>query len=177
MLKYIEEARKNIDHSSRKEGGDQELTPDSLAAAMRLAHGSYEAFNNQTAAGRLQGRENLHKSIAILPMPAAFADLARAYLSEDDRAKALEIASAGQQQFPDSFEIRQVMDMMKSDEKLALSHQSSRGHVCSVLSLSRRLGSTLVADAMRGAQPMSRSIFIIASAGWGCLASSASSLP
>ncbi|MGA7403652.1 MAG: hypothetical protein WBW67_02510, partial [Pseudolabrys sp.] len=48
----------------------------------------------------------------------AFADLARAYISEGDRAKALEIANTGQQQYPDSFEIRQVMDMMKSDEKL-----------------------------------------------------------
>ena len=172
VLKYIEEARKKdpiVTLQVKSEKGEvKQVTPDSLAAAMRLAHGSYEAFNNQTAAGRLQGRENLHKSIAILPMPAAFADLARAYLSEDDRAKALEIASAGQQQFPDSFEIRQVMDMMKSDEKLG-AKPTNRRVVMFVLGFLLFLGGWVVlwvADAMRGAQPMSRSIFIIASAGW-----------
>ena len=54
-------------------------------------------------------------------MPVAFADLARAYISENDRAKALEITSAGQQQFPDSFEIRQVMDMMNRIKNLVRS--------------------------------------------------------
>ena len=85
VLKYIEEARKKdpsvtLQVKSGK-GEVKQVTPDSLAAAMYLAHGSYEAFNDQTAAGRLRGREHLHKSIAILPMPVAFADLARAYIS------------------------------------------------------------------------------------------------
>jgi hypothetical protein len=135
---------------------------------MYLAHGSYEAFNDQTAAGRLRGREHLHKSIAILPMPVAFADLARAYISEGDRAKALEIANTGQQQYPESFEIRQVMDKMKSDEKLGAKPTNRRVAVF-VLGFLLFLGGWVVlwvADAMRGAQPMSRSIFIIAGAGW-----------
>ncbi|MGB9350107.1 MAG: hypothetical protein WCB61_09480, partial [Pseudolabrys sp.] len=93
--------------------------------------------------------------------------LARAYISEGDRAKALEIANTGQQQYPDSFEIRQVMDMMKSDEKLGAKPTNRRVVMCSWFSsLSRRLGILWVADAMRGAQPMSRSIFIMAGAGW-----------
>ncbi|MGA7038149.1 MAG: hypothetical protein WBZ08_07110, partial [Pseudolabrys sp.] len=113
-------------------------------------------------------REHLHKSIAILPMPVAFADLARAYISEGDRAKALEIANTGQQQYPDSFEIRQVMDMMKSDEKLG-AKPTNRRVVMFVLGFLLFLGGWVVlwvADAMRGAQPMSRSIFIMAGAGW-----------
>ena len=148
VLKYIEEARKkdpSVTLEVKSEKGEvKQVTPDSLAAAMHLAHGSYEAFNDQTAAGRLRGREHLHKSIAILPMPVAFADLARVYISEGDRAKALEIANTGQQQYPDSFEIRQVMDMMKSDEKLGAKPTNRRVVMCSWFSsFSRRLGSTL----------------------------------
>ena len=172
VLKYSEEARKkdpSVTLEVKSEKGEvKQVTPDSLAAAMRLAHGSYEAFNNQTAAGRLQGQENLHKSIAILPMPAAFADLTRAYIAEGDRAKALEIANAGQQQFPDSFEIRQVMDMMKSDEKLG-AKPTNRRVVMFVLGFLLFFGGWVVlwvADAMRGTQPMSRAIFVIAGAGW-----------
>ena len=172
VLKYIEEARKkdpNVSLEVKSEKGEvKQVTPDSLAAAMYLAHGSYEAFNDQTAAGRLRGREHLHKSIAILPMPVAFADLARAYISEGDRAKALEITNTGQQQYPESFEIRQVMDMMKSDEKLG-AKPTNRRVVVFVLGFLLFLGGWVVlwvADAMRGAQPMSRSIFIIAGAGW-----------
>lgn len=148
VLKYIEEARKkdpSVTLEVKSEKGEvKQVTPDSLAAAMHLAHGSYEAFNDQTAAGRLRGREHLHKSIAILPMPVAFADLARAYISEGDRAKALDIANTGQQQYPESFEIREVMDMMKSDEKLGAKPTNRRVVMCSWFSsLSRRLGSTL----------------------------------
>ena len=110
VLKYTEQARKkdpSVTLQVKSEEGEvKQVTPDSLAAAIHLAHGSYEAFNAETGAGRLRGREHLHKSIAIHPMPGAFADLARAYLSENDRAKALEIANAGQQQYPDSFEIQ-----------------------------------------------------------------------
>jgi hypothetical protein len=151
-----------------EKGEVKQVTPDSLAAAMYRAHGSYEAINDQTAAGRLRGREHLHKSIAILPMPVAFADLARAYISENDRAKALEIASAGQQQYPDSFEIRQVMDMMKSDKKLG-AKPTNRRVVMLVLGALLFLGGWIVlwvADAMRGGQPMSKTIFVIAGAGW-----------
>jgi hypothetical protein len=172
VLKYIEEARKkdpSVTLEVKSEKGEvKQVTPDSLAAAMYLAHGSYEAFKDQTAAGRLRGREHLHKSIAILPMPEAFADLARAYISEGDRAKALEIANTGQQQYPESFEIRQVMDMMKSDEKLG-AKPTNRRVVMFVLGFLLFLGGWVVlwvADAMRGAQPMSRSIFIVAGAGW-----------
>ena len=172
VLKYIEEARKKDPSATLQvksgKGEVKQVTPDSLAAAMYLAHGSYEAFNDQTAAGRLRGREHLHKSIAILPMPVAFADLARAYISENDRAKALEIASAGQQQYPDSFEIRQVMDMMKSDKKLG-AKPTNRRVVMLVLGALLFLGGWIVlwvADATRGGQPMSKPIFVIAGAGW-----------
>ena len=172
VLKYTEQARKkdpSVTLQVKSEKGEvKQVTPDSLVAAMYLAHGSYEAFNDQTAAGRLRGREHLHKSIAILPMPVAFADLARAYISEGDRAKALDIANSGQQQYPESFEIRQVMDMMKSDEKLG-AKPTNRRVVVFVLGFLLFLGGWVVlwvADAMRGAQPMSRSIFIIAGAGW-----------
>ena len=172
VLKYTEQARKkdpSVTLQVKSEKGEvEQVTPDSLAAAMHLAHGSYEAFNATTGADRLRGREHLHKSIAIHPMPVAFADLARAYLSENDRAKALEIAKAGQQQYPNSFEIRQVMDMMKSDEKLG-AKPTNRRVVVFGLGFLLFLGGWVVlwvADAMRGAQPMSRSIFIIAGAGW-----------
>ena len=101
-------------------------------------------------------------------MPLAFADLARAYLSENDRAKALEIAKAGQQQYPDSFEIRQVMDMMTSDEKLGAKPSNRRGvlFVLSVLLLFGGFAVIYVADAFRGAQPMSKAIFFTAGACW-----------
>ena len=172
MLKYTEEARKkdpSVTLEVKSEKGEvEQVTPDSLAAAIHLAHGSYEAFNAQTGAGRLRGREHLHKSIAIHPMPVAFADLARAYLSENDRAKALEIAKAGQQQYPDSFEIRQVMDMMTSDEKLG-AKPSNRRVVLFVLSVLLFFGGFVVlyvADAIRGAQPMSKAIFVTAGACW-----------
>jgi hypothetical protein len=172
VLKYTEQARKKdpgVTLQVKSEKGEvEQVTPDSLAAAMYLAHGSYEAFNDQTAAGRLRGREHLHKSIAILPMPVAFADLARAYLSENDRTKALEIAKAGQQQYPDSFEIRQVMDKMTSDEKLG-AKPSNRRRLLIVLSVFLILGGLVVlyvADAIRGAQPMSKAIFVTAGACW-----------
>ena len=62
VLKYIEEARKkdpNVSLEVKSEKGEvKQVTPDSLAAAMYLAHGSYEAFNDQTAAGRLRGRDD-----------------------------------------------------------------------------------------------------------------------
>jgi hypothetical protein len=101
-------------------------------------------------------------------MPGAFADLARAYLSENDRAKALEIANAGQLQYPDSFEIRQVMDMMKSNEELG-AKPSNRRMVMFVLGALLFLGGFVViyvADAIRGAQPMPKAIFVVAGAGW-----------
>ena len=172
VLKYIEEARKkdpNVSLEVKSEKGEvKQVTPDSLAAAMYLAHGSYEAFNDQTAAGRLRGREHLHKSIAILPMPVAFADLARAYISEGDRAKALDIANSGQQQYPESFEIRQVMDMMKSDEKLGAKPSNRRGvlYVLSVILIFGGFVVYFVADALRGAQPMSKAIVVTAGACW-----------
>ena len=101
-------------------------------------------------------------------MPVAFADLARAYLSENDRVKALEIAKAGQQQYPDSFEIRQVMDMMTSDEKLGAKPSNRRGilFVLSFLLLFGGFAVFYVADAIRGAQPMSKAIIITAGACW-----------
>ena len=101
-------------------------------------------------------------------MPLAFADLARAYLSENDRAKALEIAKAGQQQYPDSFEIRQVMDMMTSDEKLGAKPRNRRGvlYVLSVLLIFGGFAVYYVADAIRGAQPMSRAIVFTVGACW-----------
>jgi hypothetical protein len=101
-------------------------------------------------------------------MPGAFADLARAYLSENDRAKALEIANVGQQQYPDSFEIRQVMDMMKSNEELG-AKPSNRRVVMFVLGALLFLGGFVaiyVADAIRGTQPMPKAIFVVAGAGW-----------
>lgn len=172
VLKYTEQARKkdpSVTLQVKSEKGEvEQVTPDSLAAAIHLAHGSYEAFNAKTGADRLRGREHLHKSIAIHPMPVAFADLARAYLSENDRAKALEIAKAGQQQYPDSFEIRQVMDMMTSDEKLGAKPSNRRG-VLFVLSVLLILGGFVVlyvADAIRGAEPMSKAIFVTAGACW-----------
>jgi hypothetical protein len=151
-----------------EKGEVKQVTPDSLAAAIHLAHGSYEAFNAETAAGRLRGREHLHKSIAIHPMPEAFADLTRAYLSDNDRAKALEIAKAGQQQYPESFEIRQVMDMMTSDEKLG-AKPSNRRMVLFVLGAILFIGGFAllwVADLFRGAQPTPKAIFVMAGAGW-----------
>ena len=172
VLKYIEEARKkdpNVSLEVKSEKGEvKQVTPDSLAAAMYLAHGSYEAFNDQTAAGRLRGREHLHKSIAILPMPVAFADLARAYISEGDRAKALDIANSGQQQYPESFEIRQVMDMMTSDEKLGAKSSNRRVvlYVLSILLFCGGFSVLWVADLIRGAQPMPRAMFVMAGAGW-----------
>jgi hypothetical protein len=172
VLKYTEQAREKdpgVALEVKGEKGEvEQVTPDSLAAAMYLAHGSYEAFNDQTAAGRLRGREHLHKSIAIHPMPLAFADLARAYLSENDRAKALEIANAGQQQYPDNFEIRKIMDMMKSDEKLG-AKPSNRRMVLFVLSALLFFGgfvAVYVADVMRGAQPMPQAIIVTVGAGW-----------
>jgi hypothetical protein len=172
VLKYTEQARKKDPSVTlqvkSEEGKVKQVTPDSLAAAIHLAHGSYEALNAETGAGRLRGREHLHKSIAIHPMPGAFADLARAYLSENDRAKALEIANAGQQQYPDSFEIRQVMDMMKSNEELG-AKPSNRRMVMFVLGALLFLGGFVViyvADAIRGAQPMPKAIFVVAGAGW-----------
>jgi hypothetical protein len=101
-------------------------------------------------------------------MPVAFADLARAYISENDRAKALEIASAGQQQYPDSFEIRQVMDMMKSDKKLGAKPTNRRVVMLVVGALLFLGGFVLLfaADVIRAGQPMSRSIIIMAGAGW-----------
>ena len=172
VLKYTEEARKKdprVTLQVQSEKGEvKQVTPDSLAAAIHLAHGSYEAFNAETAAGRLRGREHLHKSIAIHPMPVAFADLTRAYLSDNDRAKALEIANAGQQQYPESFEIRQVMDMMTSDEKLG-AKPSNRRLVLFVLGAILFMGGFVVlwvADLIRGAQPMSKEIFVMAGAAW-----------
>ena len=172
VLTYTEEARKKDPSVTlqvkSKEGEVEQVTPDSLAAAIHLAHGSYEAFNAETGAGRLRGREHLHKSIAIHPMPLAFADLARAYLSENDRAKALEIANAGQQQYPDNFEIRKIMDMMKSDEKLG-AKPSNRRMVLFVLSALLFFGgfvAVYVADVMRGAQPMPQAIIVTVGAGW-----------
>jgi hypothetical protein len=172
VLKYTEQARKkdpSVTLEVKSEDGEvKQVTPDSLAAAIHVAHGSYEAFNAETGAGRLRGREHLHKSIAIHPMPGAFADLARAYLSENDRAKALEIANAGQLQYPDSFEIRQVMDMMKSNEELG-AKPSNRRMVMFVLGALLFLGGFVViyvADAIRGAQPMPKAIFVVAGAGW-----------
>ena len=172
VLKYTEQAREKDPSVTlqvkSKEGEVEQVTPDSLAAAIHLTHGSYEAFNAETGAGRLRGREHLHKSIAIHPMPLAFADLARAYLSENDRAKALEIAKAGQQQYPDSFEIRQVMDMMTSDEKLGAKPRNRRGvlYVLSVLLIFGGFAVYYVADAIRGAQPMSRAIVFTVGACW-----------
>ena len=172
VLKYTEEARKKdprVTLQVQSEKGEvKQVTPDSLAAAIHLAHGSYEAFNAETAAGRLRGREHLHKSIAIHPMPVAFADLTRAYLSDNDRAKALEIANAGQQQYPESFEIRQVMDMISSDEKLG-AKPSNRRLVLFVLGAILFMGGFVVlwvADLIRGAQPMSKEIFVMAGAAW-----------
>ena len=172
VLKYTEQARKkdpSVTLQVKSEKGEvKQVTPDSLAAAIHLAHGSYEAFNAKTGAGRLRGREHLHKSIAIHPMPVAFADLARAYLSDNDRAKALEIANAGQQQYPDSFEIRQVLDLMESDEKLGAKPTNPRG-ILYVIGALLFLGATaalFVADAIRGASPMPRWIFVMAGAGW-----------
>jgi ATPases with chaperone activity, ATP-binding subunit len=180
VLKYIEEARKkdpSVTLEVKSEKGEvKQVTPDSLAAAMHLAHGSYEAFNDQTAAGRLRGREHLHKSIAILPTACSIRR-SRACLHIRRRPReGPEIANTGQQQFPDSFEIRQVMDMMKSDEKLG-AKPTNRRVVMFVLGFLLFLGGWVVlwvADAMRGAQPMSRSIFIVAGAGWvlGILCSS-----
>ena len=172
VLKYTEEARKKdpsvtLQVQSGK-GEVKRVTPDSLAAAIHLAHGSYEAFNAETAAGRLRGRERLHKSIAIHPMPVAFVELTRAYLSDNDRAKALEIANAGQQQYPESFEIRQVMDMMTSDEKLG-ANPTNRHLVLFVLGAILFIGGFAViwvADLIRGAQPMPKAIFVMAGAGW-----------
>ena len=172
VLKYTEQARKkdpSVTLQVKSERGEvKQVTPDSLAAAIHRAHGSYEAFNAGTGAGRLRGREHLHKSIAIHPMPVAFADLARAYLSENDRAKALEIAKAGQQQYPDSFEIRQVMDMMTSDEKLGAKPSNRRGvlFVLSVLLFCGGFAALWVADLIRGAQPMPTAIFVMAGACW-----------
>ena len=172
VLKYIEEARKkdpNVSLEVKSEKGEvKQVTPDSLAAAMYLAHGSYEAFNDQTAAGRLRGREHLHKSIAIHPMPVAFADLTRAYLSENDRAKALEIAKAGQQQYPDSFEIRQVMDMMTSHEKLGAKPSYRRVvlYVLSVLLICAGFAVISVADAFREAPMSKATILYTAGACW-----------
>ena len=172
VLKYTEQARKkdpSVTLQVKSEKGEvKQVTPDSLAAAIHLAHGSYEAFNAKTGADRLRGREHLHKSIAIHPMPVAFADLARAYLSENDRAKALEIVNAGQQQYPDSFEIRQVMDMMTSDEKLGAKSSNRRVvlYVLSILLFCGGFAVLWVADLIRGAQPMPRAMFVMAGAGW-----------
>ena len=172
VLKYTEQARKkdpSVTLQVKSEKGEvKQVTPDSLAAAIHRAHGSYEAFNAGTGAGRLRGREHLHKSIAIHPMPVAFADLARAYLSDNDRAKALEIANAGQQQYPDSFEIRQVMDMMTSDEKLGAKSSNRRVvlYVLSILLFCGGFAVLWVADLIRGAQPMPRAMFVMAGAGW-----------
>jgi len=172
VLKYTEQAREKDPSVTlqvkSKEGEVEQVTPDSLAAAIHLTHGSYEAFNAETGAGRLRGREHLHKSIAIHPMPLAFADLARAYLSENDRAKALEIAKAGQQQYPDSFEIRQVMDMMTSDEKLGAKPSYRRVvlYVLSVLLICAGFAVISVADAFREAPMSKATILYTAGACW-----------
>ena len=172
VLKYTEQARKKDPSVTlqvkSKEGEVEQVTPDSLAAAIHLTHGSYEAFNAETGAGRLRGREHLHKSIAMHPMPVAFADLARAYLSENDRAKAIAIAKAGQQQYPDSFEIHQVMDAMTADEKLGAKSSNRRGVLfgLSVLLIFGGFVVYEVADALRGAQSMSKAIVVTAGACW-----------
>ena len=172
VLKYTEQARKkdpSVTLEVKSEKGEvEQVTPDSLAAAIHLAHGSYEASNADTGAERLRGRELLHKSIAIHPTPVAFADLARAYISENDRANALEIAKAGQQQFPDSFEIRKAMDMMTSDEKLGAKSSNRRGVLfgLSVLLIFGGFAVYEVADALRGAQSMSKAIVVTAGACW-----------
>ena len=172
VLKYTEQAREKdagvtLEVKSKK-GEVEQVTPDSLAAAIHLTHGSYEALNAETGAGRLRGREHLYKSIAIHPTPVAFADLARAYLSENDRAKALEIANAGQQQYPDNFEIRKIMDVMKSDEKLG-AKPSNRRVILYILSALLFLGgfvAVYVADVIRGAQPMPQAIIVTVGVGW-----------
>ena len=172
VLKYTEQARKkdpSVTLQVKSETGEvKEVTPDSLAAEIHRAHGSYEACNAATSAGRLRGREHLHKSIGIFSRPVTFAELARAYLVDNDRAKALEIASAGHQQYPDSFEIRQVLDMMESDEKLGAKPTNPRGVLFAIGSL-LFLGATValfVADAIRGAGRMPAWILVMAGAGW-----------
>ena len=172
VLKYTEQARKkdpSVTLQVKSETGEvKEVTPDSLAAEIHRAHGSYEACNAETSAGRLRGRERLHKSIGILPTPVTFAELARAYLFDNDRAKAQEIANAGQQQYPDSFEIRQVLDMMESDEKLGAKPTNPRV-ILYVIGALLFLGATaalFVADAIRGASPMPAWILVMAGAGW-----------
>ena len=56
VLKYAEQARKkdpSVTLQVKSEEGEvKQVTPDSLAAAIHLAHGSYEASNAKTGAGR-----------------------------------------------------------------------------------------------------------------------------
>ena len=124
--------------------------------------------------------ENAFKNqSAILSTPAAFADLARAYLFDDDRAKAQEIANAGQQQYPNSFEIRQVMDMMETDEKLGAKPTYPRA-ILFVIGFLLFFGATVRAfcsGCKSRSEPDADSDPGLWLARVGCLASSSSSLP